>query len=243
MSFVSITHLFERAREFYTNARIFLRHSGYAESISRLCCVFAKPFYQSASRYIVKLNLDSVSDVDKGLFIRELTDADIEEMKLVMYVSSYCLRQRFQKGDRCFAVLDGNNILSFFWAEFNFKDLHELHIGLDLSSHQVWMYNAVTIKSARGRNLYPNVIRYMAKVFYKEGIREAYIDVDPKNHASVRGLEKVGCKQVARVHMRKTLSLIRHKLWIIDKNLWHELSKMIRGTLHIKSLKFREENV
>ncbi|MGA2915487.1 MAG: hypothetical protein ABSE89_05625 [Sedimentisphaerales bacterium] len=207
----------------------FLRHHSYRELLNRLCRLMVKPFYESTARYIVKLDLRFAADPDPNLHTKELVSADTDNMLKVMYISRSSLQRRLECGDRCFAVIDNGQILSYFWAHFGLKNFQELHLNFRLLTNQTWMYNAITVKAARGRGLYPNTIRYMAKVLQKSGIDEAFIDVDSKNCPSIRGLEKAGCTRVALIHMKKILSKTVYKITVFDNSTWCRLSQIIEN--------------
>jgi RimJ/RimL family protein N-acetyltransferase len=98
------------------------------------------------------------------------------------------------------------------------------------------MYNAITIKTARGRGLYPNIIRYMAKTLIHSGIEEAFVDVDPSNIASIHGLEKAGYTRVVLIRMKKVFSTINYKLTVFDKDAWRQLSGIIKDFHSIKNI-------
>lgn len=207
----------------------FISHHSLGEFLKRSCRILIKPLYENNARYIFKLNLSSAVDADPALVIKEITIADINRMLDVMYINSVELQKRFDHGDRCFAVLDENKIISYFWARFADREFPELHLKFNLHSNQTWMYNAITVKAARGRGLYPNIIRHMAKVLMNSGIDEAFIDVDPDNIASRRGLEKAGCKYIVLVRVKKMFSNINYELTVFDTSGWQELSGMVEG--------------
>ena len=214
------------------NALKFLRHHTYGELFRRLCSAAVRPFYENTARYIVKLNLRCAAAPDPDLNTKELTIADLDKMLQIMYVSRTGLEERFSRGDRCFATIEKDKIVNSFWAQFGLNDLCELHLKFILGPTQTWMYNALTVKSARGRGLYPNIIRYMAKVLLESGIEEAFIDVDPKNISSIRGLEKAGYTRVALIRTRKVFSKLGYRLTVFDEDSWMQLSQKIEN-LHV----------
>jgi len=214
----------------------FLRHHTYRELFDRLWRIIVKPLYESSARHIVKLDLRLADVPDPNLDIKEINAVNIDKMLEVMYISRGGLQERFSRGDRCFAVFENGKIISYFWAQFGRKDLCELHLKFDLRPNQAWMYNAITIKTARGRGLCPNVIRHMAKVLLQSGIDEGFVDVDPKNRSSVRSLEKAGCTPVVYIRMNKIFSSINYKFTIFNKRAWQQLSKTIEDFQHIQNI-------
>ncbi len=209
---------------FIKNIVKFLRHHSLGELFDRSWRILIKPLYENNTRYIVKLELPSAEEPDVELEIKEITAVDITRMLEVMYVSPAGLQRRFERGDRCFAVLNNDKITCYFWAQFGVKNLRELHMKFNLGNNQCWMYNAITIKSARGHGLYPNIILYMSRILAQSGINKAFVDFDLSNTASSCGLEKAGCKRVVLVERRKVLFKISYKLTIFDKDTWSQLS-------------------
>ncbi len=167
------------------------------------------------------------AEPDQNIQLLELTQDDIDKMLEIMYVSRAGLQQRFSRGDRCFAVLDKSKILSYFWVRLGERHVPELHWKFNLQAHQAWLYNAVTAKQARGRGLYPSVIRHMAKVMVAEGINELFVDVEQRNCPSIRGVEKAGCKKIAKVKIKKIFSKRKYYLHIFDEEAWQRLSETI----------------
>jgi ribosomal protein S18 acetylase RimI-like enzyme len=210
------------------NALKFLRHRTFGEFIKRLWRTPVKLFYENTALCVVRLDLRSAAPHDPSLNIKELTAADIDKMLEVMYVSRTGLQKRFSRGERCFAVLDNGKIISFFWAQFCIRNIRELHLQFNLRPNQAWMYNAITVKTARGRGLYPNIIRYMARVLQDSGIDEAFVDVKPNNTASVNGLKKAGYTPVVLINMRKVFSTVKYKLTVFDGSNWGKLSGAIK---------------
>jgi len=215
--------------DIFRNITKFLNHHTYGELLNRLWCTVARPFYENNARYIFRLNVSSAIDPDPDLTIEELTIADINEMLEVMYVSRVGLEKRFDRGDRCFAVIDKNKLISYFWAQFGLSDICELHLKFELSSSWAWMYNAITVKAARGQELYPNLIRHMAKALSQSGIEECFIDVDPKNIPSIRGIEKSGATSIVLIRMKKIFSAVSYKIRVFDEDAWKKLSGTIEN--------------
>ncbi len=220
---------------YFKNALKFIQYHTYSEFFSRLWVVLRKPLYENTSRYILRLKLESAIVPDSKLDIREFTTDDTDKLLDVMYISRADLEKRFADKERCFVALCNGRIVSYFWAQFGLKNLDELHLKLNLPPNEAWMYNAVTIKTARGRGLYPNIIGYMARVLLQSGVDESFIDVDPENRSSIRGLVKAGCTRVALIQMRKIFSTVSYKLTVLDLCAWQQLLQVIED--------FRREGV
>ena len=223
-----------------SNLYKFAKTHSFRELCSRLAKMALTPFFGITSRYIVELNSKNVKLPEQSFAFRELTPVDIVDMLKIMYVSEHDLMRRFERNERCFAVLDGDNIVSYFWAQFGEKDFSELQLKFKLSPNQCWMYNAITSKQYRGRGLYPNLIRHMSETLKKDGIEKSFIDVDPKNMASIRGLQKAGCGQIVKITMKKILPFVSYKIAVFDTLAWQTLSQAIQDFDSIKCEKEKE---
>lgn len=215
----------------------FIEHHGWLELLKRGWIATTRWFFQTKSIFIMKLDSEAITEPNAGLVLKELTYSDIDRMLKVMYLSRDGLEKRFESGRRCFAVLDGDQIATYFWAQFGNRKLDDMTFEFAVGPRQVWFYNAVTVKSARGRGHYPNIIRYMAQTLKAEGFDEFFIDAEQRNRASIRGMEKSGCKNVARISMKKLLWKVKYDVKVFDESCWHGLLKGVRdlGPLQIVS--------
>jgi RimJ/RimL family protein N-acetyltransferase len=170
-----------------------------------------------------------VAEADSSLQIRELSKHDVDSMLRVMYLSRAAINNRFDQGERCFAVVDGGEIGSYMWLRFGTVRMSELYLVVKLRPNQAWFINAVTVKRIRGRGYYPNLYRYIVKTLEAEGFDEFFGHVEERNIASIRGLEKAGYKRVVRVQMRKLFWKIRYYVTVFDKNTWQKLCDAIES--------------
>jgi len=201
----------------------FIEHHGWLELLHRGWIAAIKWFFLTKSIFIMKLDSEAITEPNSGLVLKELAYSDIDRMLKVMYLSRDGLEKRFESGQRCFAVLDGDQIVTYFWARFRSRKLDDMTFEFAIGPRQVWFYNAVTVKSVRGRGHYPNIIRYMAQTLKSEGFDEFFIDAEQRNHASIRGMEKSGCKNVARISMKKLLWKVKYNVKVFDERCWHGL--------------------
>ena len=205
----------------------FIRHNGFCGFLKKVCGLATEAFYENKSLIIFKLSTANVAVPAIDIHFTELTPSDVNQMQQTMYLSRKILQKRFSRGDRCFAVLDGERILSFFWVLFSQRILFEHHINVNLQAKQAWMYNAITIKEARGKGLYYNIILKIATTLSQQGIDELFVDAANDNVASIRGIEKVGCKEVVKIRIKKLFSKRKYHLHIYDKLSWKQLSEKI----------------
>jgi RimJ/RimL family protein N-acetyltransferase len=62
-----------------------------------------------------------------------------------------------------------------------------------------------------------------------EGFNELFIDVEERNGASIRGMEKAGYKRVVKVEIKRLLSKVRYKITVFNKKAWEQLSEIINN--------------
>jgi hypothetical protein len=88
-------------------------------------------------------------------------------------------------------------IVSFGWARFRRRSIGP--VAFSDRSGRTFLYNFHTLPAWRGRNLYPSLISHMRWALTAGGAREFIIDVNARNAASRRGIEKAGFALVATV--------------------------------------------
>lgn len=217
----------------------FVQHHGWLELLRRIYIAATRWGFERKSMLIMKMPTEETSEIDPSIELKELTLSDLDQMLKVMYLSRADLYERFDCGERCFAVMDDGKIASYFWAQFDVRHLGELFLNFNLKPNQVWFCNAITVKSARGRGYYPNIIRYMAKTLKAEGFDEIFIDAEQRNQSSIRGIKKAGGIPVVKVKMKKMLSRIEYTITVFDRSTWLGLENAIvnlRSTQKIKEL-------
>lgn len=205
----------------------FVEHHGWWELFRRIWFAVTGWFFENRSMFIMKLRPAVASELDAALAIKELAESEIDQMLKVMYLNRADILNRLTECQRCFAVLDGQKICTYFWVQFGVKKLDELHLQFNLKPNQAWFYNAVTVKGMRGRGYYPNIIYYMVKTLGAEEFDEFFIDVEERNIASIRGMQKAGCNRVVKVQMKKILSKFGYRITVFDKKQWQELCEII----------------
>jgi RimJ/RimL family protein N-acetyltransferase len=106
--------------------------------------------------------------------------------------------QMLAQGDEFFGwQAPDRTIVSFGWARFRGRSIGP--VAFSDRSGRTFLYNFHTLPAWRGRNLYPNLISQMRWALTAGGAREFIIDVNARNAASRRGIEKAGFVLVATV--------------------------------------------
>jgi len=140
-----------------------------------------------------------------------------------MYLSPDQIRARFAAGDRCFAVVDGGEIASYMWVAGKTHQLSEAYLSFRCGPNQAWLYNAVTVKSARGKGYYKQLFRHLSSVLGEEGTSELYGFAEEANAPSRAGMRKAGFAPVVRFEVTKILSSRRFRVHVFDAEAWAAL--------------------
>ena len=104
---------------------------------------------------------------------------------------------RFAHGDEFFGWLLDGRVVSFGWVTC--QDRMVGPFQLDEIPGRAFLYNFYTLEEYRGRGFYPALLLAMRHVLGRENLTEFVIDVNVRNIASARGIEKGGFVPVAQV--------------------------------------------
>jgi hypothetical protein len=104
---------------------------------------------------------------------------------------------RLAHGDEFFGWLVDGRVVSFGWITYQDRTVGPFQLAE--VSGRAFLYNFYTLEGYRGRRLYPALLLAMRHVLGLEKMTDFIIDVDSRNTASARGIEKGGFVPVARV--------------------------------------------
>ena len=205
----------------------FVEYYGWLQLLRRVGVAAFGWFFDKKSVFIMLLKPEFVSEPDPNLEIREIFKPDIGLMLKVMYLNCSGIYHRFDDDDRCFAVLDGGKIESYVWTRVGVKNLSELYFTINCKPNQLWFYNAISLKSARGKGHYKALFHYIVKTLKEEGFDDFFAYTEECNIPSVAGMKNAGYRTVAKVEVRKLLSNRKYKVTVFDRNVWQQLSETI----------------
>ncbi len=104
---------------------------------------------------------------------------------------------RLAHGDEFFGWMIGGRVVSFGWVTYRDRTIGSFKLAE--ASGRVFLYNFHTLGCYRGQSLYPALLLAMRYVLGLEKVTEFVIDVNVRNTASARGIEKGGFVQAAQV--------------------------------------------
>ena len=207
--------------------RKFIEHHGWIEFLRRIRIFVLRGVFDRRAGIIQVLTPESVVQPNPGLEIRELRTPDMQLMLRVMYLTGSDIEARFGAGDRCFGVMDDGQIASYMWVKFDVFHLGELYLSFKCKRNQAWFYNAITVKSARGKGYYSALYRHMVNTLKREGISELYACPEDFNVPSLTGMRHAGYTPIVRVEVGKLLWTRRYKMTVFDRKLWEDLRETI----------------
>lgn len=88
-------------------------------------------------------------------------------------------------------------VLSYGWVARHGDHVDDLGFPLAMPPGEVWIYDCATVPAARGRQLYPAILRLMRADLAQQGISHAWIGTAPRNWASQRGIAHAGFHKIA----------------------------------------------
>ena len=94
---------------------------------------------------------------------------------------------------------------------------HHYNRLLSLGKNEVEIKYCLTMRSSRGKGIYPKVLGELMDYLEKQKILSVYMCVDPANFKSIRGMEKAGFRMVGSVRYRKIFGVFRSKPLIARK--------------------------
>lgn len=119
---------------------------------------------------------------------------------------------RLSHGDELFSLVIDRKIVSFGWVTHRDRSIGP--VRLPEGSGRVFLYNFHTLRSYRGRRLYPALLETMRHVLGNEGSREFIIDVAVRNRSSVAGITRAGFTPIAHISF---LTLLGRWQWSLRR--------------------------
>jgi GNAT superfamily N-acetyltransferase len=88
-------------------------------------------------------------------------------------------------------------ILSYGWVARAGDTVNDLDFTLEMPPGAAWIYDCATIPEARGRGLYPAILRAMRSELARRGFAHAWVGTAPGNWPSQRGIAHAGFQKFA----------------------------------------------
>lgn len=93
---------------------------------------------------------------------------------------------------RCYLAFDTGRIVHSSWCSSVATWTDELQTYLAPPPGDAYVYESLTVEAARGRGIYPIVLRAISADLHQEGVKRIWIGVESTNEASIRAISKAG---------------------------------------------------
>lgn len=90
-------------------------------------------------------------------------------------------------------------ILSYGWVAQSGDSVNDLDFNLQMPPGEAWIYDCATIPMARGRRLYPAILRAMQSELANRGFAHGWIGTAPANWPSQRGIAHASFQKFADI--------------------------------------------
>ena len=106
------------------------------------------------------------------------------------------------KGDRCFGIVDNNNLASYGWYSNAFTSIDdELELCFDMS--WTYMYKGFTKRDYRGQRLHAYGMAMALDAYVKEGKKGLVSYVEANNYRSLRSTVRLGYRNFGKVFLMR----------------------------------------
>ncbi|MQB01707.1 MAG: GNAT family N-acetyltransferase [Actinobacteria bacterium] len=106
--------------------------------------------------------------------------------------SPHTFRRRLGPGTDCYLALDGQRIVHSSWVTTAGAWVGELRLYFVVPLASAYVYESYTSPDARGRGIYPAMLRYIASDAARDAPKELWIGVGEDNEPSIRAISKGG---------------------------------------------------
>ena len=108
------------------------------------------------------------------------------------------------KGDRCYAILDGDKLAAYGWYSTKPTNINK-ELVLHFDPQWVYMYKGYTHPNYRGQRLHAIGMAKALEAFTNEGCKGLISYVETNNFASLRSVFRMGYRNICKVRIFKGL--------------------------------------
>lgn len=173
---------------------------------------------QNRSAYLLSRDIPSDSaalETSLALVIRPLIESDVPAVKRLKEERNGArFYRRMREGKTGFVAEHNGRIMHYSWVSLH--DEYESWSGrwVRLEKNEAYIYDGFTAPDARGRGIYPAVLRGIEKTLHEKGIRKLWIIIGRHNTSSLRAAERAGFVPV-KLFMNVRILGMLIKLWTV----------------------------
>lgn len=125
-------------------------------------------------------------------------------------LSKEVLAQALDKGDECYAILDGSNLAAYGWytnkptaVSFQSTEDGQEDLLIRFSPNYIYMYKGFTHYDYRGRRLHAIVMTCALQAYLNRGFKGIACFVEAQNYASLKSCYRMGYKDFGNIQIVK----------------------------------------
>ena len=157
---------------------------------------------------------DGVPQVGESVKRREL---GFEALRALGYFKARAfpegIKKRFDDGLVCHGFYADNRLATIGWSSAEYLEL-EQNVRFECP-RAAGLFDFYTFQEFRSRGYYTNALLQLCVVMKKRHFESAYIAVDPRNPASIRGIERAGFRLALRVTRRRRFGMSQLRVWAL----------------------------
>lgn len=180
-------------------------------------------FYKIANRIllfrVLKCMVISVVDPNylKSAGQYQYLFLDTETLYKFAQYPEYDLSEAFllhaqERGDECYAILDGNKLASYGWYSnrpvrviFEGGEQEEESMCLHFSDQYVYMYKGYTHTAYRGQRLHAIGMTRALEAYLRRGFKGLVSYVEANNYSSLKSVYRMGYRDFGKIHVFRIL--------------------------------------
>lgn len=154
------------------------------------------PFARAVELWLYSFHFGSpVSELEARcdcelVLLREGSPA--EEAFLAAFIERAMIRERFARGQICFAWRRGLELLSYVWVSSSPEAVEELVQKVRPHRDEIYLFDALTAAEFRGRGLYAALLAAVLRHYEHRGVKRALIFSTRENIGSRKGIRRAG---------------------------------------------------
>jgi len=117
-------------------------------------------------------------------------------------ISEKFLKKALPKGDRCFAIMDGDFLASYGWYSTLPTAISD-ELDLHFEPQWVYMYKGYTHPNYRGQRLHAIGMAKALEAFSNEGYKGLISYVATNNYASLKSVYRMGYRNIGKIRIQK----------------------------------------
>ncbi|TBW12798.1 GNAT family acetyltransferase [Azotobacter chroococcum subsp. isscasi] len=111
------------------------------------------------------------------------------------------LNEALAKGDRCYAILDGENLAAYGWYSRQPTRINPPDMLLDFDPDYVYMYKGLTNPLYRGQRLHAIGMNRALQCYMEEGVRGIISYVESTNFDSLKSCFRLGYQAFGSIYL------------------------------------------